>query len=168
MRYVKPLRGRPSYFYPLELNAFQVIDYQEHDPVHTHLTKEFAAEPFDVIIDCFGSQALFQNCAKFLKPGKTFVSIGLSPAHTYWGMLCVLAQTMSNFLWPAWLGGVNRPYSSVLGIVALKELNRLMNLIQEGKLRVPIDSSWDMEDALKVRLVMLMKGWLFTNFVIGS
>jgi threonine dehydrogenase-like Zn-dependent dehydrogenase len=132
------------------------VNYREHEPVHEYLIKEFGAEPFDAIIDAYGSQPLFLHCAKYLKPGKTFVSIGVQPPAgskpTFWSLLGAVGHLISNFFWPAWLGGVNRPYFGAKGFPTLKTLECGADLVRAGKLRVPLDSSWEMEDALKVCL----------------
>jgi hypothetical protein len=79
------------------------------------------------------------------------VTVGPAPPdYSVWGMLATIGTMMSNILWPTWLGGVNRPYLSARGFSNLTDLERLSRLVAEGKLRVPIDSVWDLEDALKV------------------
>jgi hypothetical protein len=59
---------------------------------------------------------------------------------------------ISNTLWPRWLGGVDRPYLSARGFASLEGLERVSRLAEEG-LKVPIDSVWDLKDALKVYLM---------------
>ena len=72
------------------------------------------------------------------------------PDYGLWGLLSTMGTMMSNVLWPTWLGGVNRPYLSARALSNLTDLERLSKLAAEGKLKVPIDSVWDLEDALKV------------------
>lgn len=55
-----------------------------------------------------------------------------------------------NTLQPIWLGGVPRKYVRVTGLVTPQRLRELGKLVEEGKLKVPIDSCWEMQDAQKV------------------
>jgi hypothetical protein len=71
------------------------------------------------------------------------------PDYSVFGVLCVVGSMISNLLWPRWLGGVDRPYLMARGFASLEGLERVSRLAKEG-LKVPIDSVWDLEDALKV------------------
>jgi hypothetical protein len=53
-------------------------------------------------------------------------------------------------LWPHLLGGVNRAYSQITALASLASLEKLAELAEEDCFEVAIDSSWDMEDVLKV------------------
>lgn len=64
---------------------------------------------------------------------------------------------LQNILWPHLLGGVNRPYGQVAGIVSLTGLQKLADLVENGKLNVAVDSCWNMEDVLKVRIYNLTR-----------
>lgn len=57
---------------------------------------------------------------------------------------------IDNALRPRFLGGVDRKWVQVNAISNSKQLEQLSALVTEGKLKVPIDSIWDMEDGLKV------------------
>lgn len=107
-------------------------------------------------MDAFGVQEIFHNCEGYLKPEKPYVSVGPAmPTYSMGAILYSLGQMASNFSWPRFLGGPNRPYIQVAATSTLVEMQRLACLVQEGKLRVPIDSCWDLEDALKVGLDLL-------------
>jgi hypothetical protein len=94
---------------------------------------------------------VYLNCAKYLKPGMPYVTVGLAPPkYTYTSMLYIISQILSNVFWPRWLGGVNRPYIGPTGVVNLLDMERLVRIVREGKLRVPIDSCSDLQDVLKV------------------
>jgi hypothetical protein len=102
-------------------------------------------------MDCFGVQEIFLNCANYLKPSMPFVTVGPAPPkYTMASMLYTVGQMLSNMLWPRLLGGVNRPYVQAAGIANLLDMERLARMATEGKLKVPIDSCWDLEDVLKV------------------
>ena len=115
----------------------------------------YGAQRFDVVVDCVGIQELFLHCEGFLKPGRPYVTVGPSvPSYTVSNMFCSVGQMIKNFLLPPILGGVARLYLQVTGIANLKDMGRLAEMAREGNLKVPIDSCWEMEDALKVRLVI--------------
>jgi NADPH:quinone reductase-like Zn-dependent oxidoreductase len=126
-----------------------VIDYQVHSPVHSYLSESYKQAKFDAVIDCFGSQDLWLHCPAYLKVGKPFLTFGVAPPSSNWGpLLWAIAKTLKNLLWPSILGGIDRPYKVIAGVA---QLEKLAALTKEGKLRVPIDSTWKFEDALKVR-----------------
>ncbi|KAG4433027.1 hypothetical protein IFR05_011488 [Cadophora sp. M221] len=140
------------------LGADEVIDYQEHAPVHKFLATEFGKDQFDVVIDAFGIQEIFHNSEGYLKPGHPCVTVGPAmPTYSMGAILYSLGQMASNFLWPRILGGTNRPYVQASSFVGLKEIQRLADLAQDGTLKVLIDSCWDMEDVLKAYERMLSR-----------
>lgn len=57
-------------------------------------------------------------------------------------------------LWPRLLGGVDRPYVQVAAIASLASLEKLAELAEEDCFDIVVDSSWDMDDALKVCLTL--------------
>jgi hypothetical protein len=82
-----------------------------------------------------------------------FVTVGPAPPdYSVMGILHTIGQTLSNTMWPRWLGGVNRPYFTAAGFANLLDMERLARMAKEGKLRVPIDLCWDFGDALKASL----------------
>jgi len=108
-------------------------------------------EKFDVVIDCHGSQDLLHHCAQYLKKGKPYVAVGVAATSITWGaLLLAVGQLLSNALWPAILGGVKRPYISIAAFAGRQQMEELAALVKEDKLKVPLDSVWEMEDALKV------------------
>jgi NADPH:quinone reductase-like Zn-dependent oxidoreductase len=128
-----------------------VIDYQIFVPIHEHLAKIFGAQRFDTVVDCVGSEQLFLHCAGFLRSAMPYVSVGPSvPRYTISNMIYSIGQMMRNFLLPPLLGGVDRPYLQVTAIANQKDLKRLAQMVIDRKLRVPLDSSWELKDALKV------------------
>ncbi|CZT00213.1 related to zinc-binding oxidoreductase [Rhynchosporium agropyri] len=132
------------------LGANEVIDYQENAPVHKFLSAEFENDKFDVVMDAFGVQELFSNCEGFLKPGATFVSVGVAlQTYSMGSILYSACQMAGNLLRPRILGGVNRQYLQVAATVTLNEMQRLADMARDGKLRVPIDSVWEIDDVLK-------------------
>jgi hypothetical protein len=89
-----------------------------------------------------------------LKEGKPFVTVGPAPPdYSFSGVLYIVGAMIRNELLPRWLGGVDRPYLSARGFASLEGLERVSRLAEEG-LKVPIDSVWGLEDALKVYILM--------------
>jgi NADPH:quinone reductase-like Zn-dependent oxidoreductase len=129
----------------------QVIDYKSQGPVPEYLTKEFSATPFDVIIDAYGIQELFTNCASYLKKGKPFVTVGIAHvSYTTSSILYATSVMLKNAWWPRFLGGVDREYVCIGAFVTRQYLEKLKDLFEEGKLNVAVDSKWNLGDALMV------------------
>lgn len=129
----------------------QVIDYQAHEPVHRYLATCYSKTRFDVIIDAFGVQDLYTHCADYLEPGKPFISVGVAfQEYTVTNLLYASSSMLKNTWWPTLLGGGLREYVCVSGFTCLEALEWLRKMVEEDKLKVVIDSCWDMEDGLKV------------------
>lgn len=130
------------------------MNYHLFAPVQRHLAETYKAERFDAIIDCYGSQDLWLSCSDYLKPGMPFVTFGVAPlTSTFASFVGAMCQTLSNVLWPRFLGGVDRPYTFVsAGAANPGDLEKLAEMVKDGKLKVVIDSSWKFENALKVSL----------------
>ncbi len=120
-------------------------------PVHQYLAAKYSEIPFNVIIDARGVQELFSHCASYLAPGKPFVTVGIALAdYSTSSMLYAVSCMLYNMLWPRLLGGVDRPIAQITGLVSLTGLEKLANLVEEGKLDVVLDSCWSMGDVVKV------------------
>ena len=130
----------------------EIIDYTAHNPLHGYLATTYSASRFDAIIDCVGSQELYNYSPSYLKEGKPFLNMGSGFGERItlrailamaWGMTC-------NYLWPRVLGGTARKYIFFGAKPEAVTLERLRQYVGEGKLKTMTDSVWDMEDALKV------------------
>ena len=131
----------------------QIIDYQTHAPVSRYLASQYSKSRFNAIIDAYGAQDLYTHCAEFLAPGKPFVSVGIAiEGHPVLSAFHALYSMLKDLFWPSVLGGVPRKCVFVNGIPNLEGMEKLARLVEEGKLRVVIDSCWEIEDALKVSL----------------
>lgn len=94
---------------------------------------------------------MVDHCASFLKESGPFVTVGIAfEAYTYGSMLVAVSRMLKNALWPRLLGGPSRKYIQVASFVDLEGLERLSKYGEAGKLRVPIDSVWGLDDVLKV------------------
>jgi reticulon-4-interacting protein 1, mitochondrial len=117
------------------------------------LATKYSKSLFDVIIDAYGVQELFTHCPFYLAPGKPFITVGIAFAsYSVSSLLYASSCTLQNMLWPRLLGGVDRPYVQVTALASLAGLEKLAELAEEDCFDVVIDSSWDMEDILKVCL----------------
>jgi hypothetical protein len=133
----------------------QVINYQAKAPVHQYLTTQYSNNRFNVIIDAYGSHELYAHCAGYLEPGKPFVTVGVAFArYTVSSMLYAVSLMLKDTWWPRALGGGRRDYICISAIVTLEALQRLRELVEQGKLAVVLDSCWDMGDVLKVSYVI--------------
>lgn len=126
----------------------QVVDYTS-SPLVSQLAK---MEPFDVVLDCIGVLSLYQGSAKFLRPERPYLAIGLD-LHGLSTMQSVGAFlrlfTLGSL--PGFLGGAGRKikvYSMAWDQKALKELTEMVGA---GEIRVPIDGEygWEKEDVMK-------------------
>ena len=70
--------------------------------------------------------------------------------YTISSMLYALSLMLKNTWWPRALGGSPRDYICISAIVTLEALQRLGELVEQGKLAVELDSCWDLGDVLKV------------------
>ncbi|KAJ5745929.1 hypothetical protein N7520_011111 [Penicillium odoratum] len=138
------------------LGADEVIDYRAHDPLHEYLSKEHAEARFDAIIDTVGIQELYTYSPRYLREGGRFVNIGAMQIQSATGSLRAFAWAMiMNLFWPAWLGGTPRWYKMVSGTPGVDVMARVKRLVEDGALEPIIDSTWEMEDALKVCIMPL-------------
>jgi NADPH:quinone reductase-like Zn-dependent oxidoreductase len=128
----------------------KVIDYRTHSPLPTYLEKEYSSKPFDAILDTIGVQALYENSPAYLEPGGQFVNVGAME-----GVPKFLWSNAKNNFWPKILGGTPRKYMFQQTNPTVERLQYLVKLVAEGKLRVIIDQVFMMDDALKVRLVIV-------------
>ncbi len=118
-----------------------------------HLASQFSGQRFDAVIDAYGIRELYTNCSDYLKPGKPFVTVGVAHKnYSYSGMLAALWAMVLNGLASLLPRAGQRRYLQVNAAVNPEELERLRSLVEQGKLRVPIDSCWALKDALQVRL----------------
>lgn len=150
--------------------SLQVIDYRQHDPLHEYLAKEHGETRFDAIVDTVGIQELYTNSPGYLREGGQFVNIGAMQAQSANGSLLAFAWTMVlNLALPTWLGGTPRRYQMVMGTPGADVLARVKKLAEDGVLVPIIDSTWEMEDALKVCPTFLSHGfddtyqWVFSR-----
>ena len=126
----------------------KVIDYTTHSPLRNHLH-----ETFDAIFDIVGEPGLWENSPKYLVSDGWFIALGqmaMTGAPSWWGLLSWLIPAKLGTLRPVMLGGVPRKYRMYQGQINEKDMERVMELVKDGKVTVPVDSVWKMDDAKQV------------------
>lgn len=122
----------------LRLGADEVLDYTaERDLVGTLKTRGIV---FDHILDHIGTPAeMYYQCHNFLKEDGVFVQVGASSMTTQAGRLA----------WPAFLGGGRRRYVVLMYKPVQRQLVQLGEWLQEGVVKVQIDSVFEFADVVK-------------------
>jgi reticulon-4-interacting protein 1, mitochondrial len=117
------------------------------------LAEKYSGNKFDIVIDAFGAQPLFDNCSTFLAETGPYVTVGVAfDQYTYGSMLVAVSRMLKSILWPRFLGGTPRRYIQVASVCTEKGLSKLKRLCEDGSLRVPIDSLWSFDEVFKVRV----------------
>lgn len=120
-------------------------------PVHCILTDKYSDAKFDVIIDAYGSQPLFDNCTNLLKETGSYVTVGVAfEKYTYSSMLVSVTRMLKNVIWPRVLGGTPRTYVQVASVCTPSGLEKLKELCEKGHLKVPVDSCWEFDEVQEV------------------
>ncbi|KAH7014366.1 zinc alcohol dehydrogenase [Microdochium trichocladiopsis] len=143
----------------LGLGADEVIDYTKHEDLAAELTRRFADKPFDAILDVHGNQAVYVQCANYLKAGADYVACSAQLEswtlghflRTFWLIQC-------NTYWPlsCWLGGTGRKFK----LIAMMDPGRALmektaSLAEAGTLKVCVDSVWEYENALQAYEILI-------------
>ncbi len=125
------------------LTCTQFINYRNHDPLPAYLAQQYGDRPFDFILDCVGTQALYARSPAYLKPAGALINIGALE-----GVLVTMRNALCNLFLPTWLGGVPRRYIMFSTPPERDYAVELTRLIEEGRVRIPVDSVFNMEDAV--------------------
>lgn len=131
--------------------SMQIIDYSQVNSVTTALEKSYGTSQFDAILDVVGSQELFRQCPKYLKPEGLFINVGDGDSQT--GRLGFILRTLQNLFQPAIFGGVPRRYITFSAPLNGQNAAHLGNLASKGKMQVLVDSTFSLEDVIGVRLI---------------
>ncbi|KAF3902491.1 hypothetical protein ABW21_db0203428 [Orbilia brochopaga] len=136
-----------------ELGADEVVDYQKMDSISKQLATLYGSHPFDAILDCHGSQEVYNHCAKYLKPNGNYASAGGVKIES-WNWMTFIGtawQIILNMLWPTptWLGGTGRTLKSLTVMdYTVEEKLKLVKMHEVDEIRVWIDSIFPAEEAL--------------------
>lgn len=134
--------GNESIVRDMGVNEF--IDYRKHDQLPEYIANQYGDKPFDFVLDCVGTQALFVNSPAYLKAEGSVVNIGM-----FEGILASTRNILLNYYLPTWLGGVPRRYITFSTPPACEDSMYIARLIEEGRLRIPVDSVYHMQDVLQ-------------------
>ena len=121
------------------------MDYKKHDSLVDYLASAFESQPFDSILDCVGSQALYENSPRYLRPDGPVLNIGALEV----GVFTQLYRWLMNTWRPTWLGGVPRRYIMFSNPGSIPDALTLVEMVNQGKLTILLDSEWAMEDLMK-------------------
>ncbi|KAK2052427.1 NAD(P)-binding protein [Colletotrichum caudatum] len=127
--------------------ADEFVDYRKHASLPDHLAATFGSQPFDSIIDCVGSQVLYTNSPKYLRPEGPFVNIDALDIEI--GILRHLARWFMNATRPTWLGGTPRQYIFFSNTPNMREVLTLVEMVEKGELEVILDSEFAMTDLMQ-------------------
>lgn len=120
-----------------DLGADEVIDYTSEDVVKALKSH---GQVYSHAIDHIGlPRNLYSESHRYLLPGKTFVQVGADWIGTFAGRL----------LRPRLLGGGKRNYSIFFYKNTHEHLVQLGEWVQQGKIKVTLDSVFEFEDAIK-------------------
>ncbi|KAJ6454269.1 hypothetical protein C8R47DRAFT_1061185 [Mycena vitilis] len=134
------------------LGADEVVDYRANAPLPDYLAEEYGAQPFEYILDCIGTQALFVGCTSYLTPEGLLVNVG-----NFEGAGITIWRALLNTYLPCILGGVPRRYAFISTTPNGEKAARLARMVEEGQLRVVVDEVFDFEEALKAYDRMLAR-----------
>ncbi|KAB8076431.1 hypothetical protein BDV29DRAFT_88300 [Aspergillus leporis] len=120
-----------------DLGADEVIDYSTEDVLAILKGK---GHVYSHIVDHVGTpDNLYNECHEFLLPGKTFVQVGAASMLTF----------AARLIRPSFLGGGKRKYVPIITRVSKDDLRTLGEWIQQGKVRVVLDSTFEFDDTVK-------------------
>ncbi|KAK0941170.1 zinc ion binding [Friedmanniomyces endolithicus] len=127
------------------LGADEFIDYRKHEPLlPDHLASTYGGRPFDFVLDCVGLQALYTNSPSYLKPNGAVINIGSME-----GVGATLWNWTMNTWCPTYLGGIPRRYIMFPTPPTKDDALVLVKMVEEGELRVAVDSVFQMGDAIQ-------------------
>jgi len=130
------------------LGAEKVFDYTMA-PLHLQLLESKHSPKFNVFFDTIGlpDGDLFTNSSHYLAHNGIFISVG-PHGHSLFDYRPIVT-IIRSFLQPTWLGGTPRKFRIVSVRPNQNDLENLMQLLADGKLKCPVDSTYPFKDVLK-------------------
>ncbi|KAE8145173.1 hypothetical protein BDV25DRAFT_75903 [Aspergillus avenaceus] len=120
-----------------DLGADEVIDYSTEDVMALLKSK---GQVYSLVVDHVATpDNLYRESDSFLLPGKAFVQVGASSMLTF----------AHRLVRPSFLGGGKRKYVIMLTQVKKDDLAQVGDWIQQGKVKVILDSTYEFDDAVK-------------------
>lgn len=130
-----------------------MIDYTKHEKLYVHVKEEHGKQPFNAIFDVVDDPALYQNCPSFLTVDGSYILLGAMGQldnPSWWSLgTWLIAAKLERFR-PVILGGIPRDFRMYNAIPNKKDLEGVVKLAVDGKIKGLVDSVWSMGDALKV------------------
>lgn len=120
------------------------MDYTAHTNLAAHLASKYGSAPFDHVMDCVGIQSLYEGSPGFLKSQGVLINVG-----AMYGMVAAFWYWFQNSWRPVWLGGTPRRYMMFSTVPQREDSMLLLKMMEDGDLRVCVDSVWEMEDVAK-------------------
>jgi NADPH:quinone reductase-like Zn-dependent oxidoreductase len=126
-----------------------VVDYTTRESLAAHFADKHADDRFDAVLDTVGIQDLHVHSPAYLKEKGLFLDVGvMAVAPTWRAFLGLFAMLANNLVYPSFLPrGVVRKYAFFSRSANEEDLRRIVELVEDGKLKVEIDSVWAMQDA---------------------
>lgn len=126
----------------------QVVDYRTHYPVQDYLAERFGERPFDAVLDCVGTQALYTHSPRYLKADGKFINI-------VGGWSQGVIPFVRNKLRPCLLGGTPRGYDLFLLSASGKTARDVAAWVEQGVIKeAVVDSEFPFEQAVEVRIIV--------------
>ncbi|GJC90831.1 zinc-type alcohol dehydrogenase-like protein C16A3.02c [Colletotrichum liriopes] len=122
----------------------EFVNYKEHASLPDYLASVFGSQPFDSILDCVGSQALYESSPRYLHPSGSLVNVGTLDMED--GILRQMIRWVMNSWCPTWLGGIPRSYIMFSNTPNIQEVLTLVEQVEQGRLKVFLDSEFAMAD----------------------
>ncbi|KAG2005114.1 hypothetical protein GB937_009072 [Aspergillus fischeri] len=120
-----------------DLGADEVIDYTQEDVLGVLRAR---GQVYAHVVDHIGlPEGLYSQSHAFLLPGKEFVQVGAVSMLTF----------VRRVVRPGFLGGGRRKYVIFMLKCNKGDITTLGEWMQQGKLRVEVDSTYELEDAVK-------------------
>ncbi|GAB1314442.1 Phosphatidylinositol transfer protein (PITP) [Madurella fahalii] len=131
------------------LGPDEVVDYTQYKDLPGELARRYGDQPFDNIIDAYGDQAVYKQCARYLKPEGVYDAASIHySSYTFCDLFKSVITIGLNIIWPRspWLGGTGRKWKvASLMEPGVEMMERVVKMFGEGKLRVAVDSEWPFE-----------------------
>jgi NADPH:quinone reductase-like Zn-dependent oxidoreductase len=124
------------------------------------LTRRYGQQKFNAIVDAVGADTrIYRRCAQYLKPEGIYSSVGIKLSG--FGVLAAVNavwKMQMNALWPKtpWLLGTGRTWKvTSMMDPGLELMQRVVDMLAQGKLKVAVDSEWPFDQVLEAYDVVM-------------
>ncbi|EAU88249.1 hypothetical protein CC1G_03921 [Coprinopsis cinerea okayama7 len=135
--------------YVRDLGADEFIDYTKVGPLHEYLAKNPPSPKYNLILEAVGiyDPSLYTYSKSYLAPNGIYTSVGPMPNRDLKSLWDTLR--MATIVLPSFLTGFKAKFGMTSVENKENRLERLRQLLEEGKLKPLVDSVYNFEDALK-------------------